>query len=97
MKVLELGKNAKENWNLKTKCTGNGNRDKGCNSILLVEYDDLRYFEGQEYPWRIQPAAVCFKCPVCNAVTDLEKTEWPTDVRNITAWAFDWHYRENMQ
>jgi hypothetical protein len=91
MKILELGTNTKENWKLETICTGKGNNQKGCESKLLVEYADLRYFAEQEFPWRIQPEAVCFRCPVCGTVTDLDKEQWPNDRRSIREWERSWH------
>jgi hypothetical protein len=91
MKILELGKNTKEAWKLEAICTGKGNNKKGCNTLLEVEYTDLRYFAEQEYPWRIQPEAVCFKCPACNAVTDLDKNQWPSNIEDIEKWSNIWH------
>lgn len=95
MKVLELGNNTKEKWSLVTSCSGNGNTKKGCESKLELEYSDLRFYTGREFPWRIESDAVCFKCPVCSAITDLEKEQWPTITTYIAKWSSDWHYREN--
>jgi hypothetical protein len=85
MKIIE-----RHDWVMVYSCTGNGNGGKGCNSLLEVAQDDLRYFEEQEYPWRTQPEAVCFKCPVCNAVTDIPKKDWPANHTNLEKWSSHW-------
>lgn len=98
MKLLEVGKNSKEEWKLVTECTGHGNSEnKGCNSKLEVEFEDLRFYEGREFPWRIESDAVCFKCPVCEEITDLKKEEWPNDMKGITAWSSSWHYGDSRK
>ena len=82
-------------WKLTTECTGNGNGGKGCGSTLQVNRDDLRFFEEQEFPWRIQPAAVCFKCPICSKITDIHRDEYPDKWIQLTPWSREWHYENN--
>ena len=85
MKVL-----VRKDWKLERECTGTGNGRIGCGSTLEVSLSDLRYFAEQEFPWRTQPEAVCFKCPVCNAVTDLPKNIWPPNYEKLEAWSGFW-------
>lgn len=89
MKVLEAGK-VGEKWSIQHRCTGWGNTDSGCNALLEVEYDDLRYYEGQEYPWRSSEPAVSFKCPCCGKLTDLKHNDWPTGYWNLRAFTNEW-------
>ena len=56
MKILEVGKDTKENWSLETKCSGIGNGNKGCDSTI----------------------------------TYLDRSIWPNDITNITAWNNHW-------
>lgn len=91
MKVIEEKKPLQEQWSIQASCSSSGNGNKGCGSLLEVEHDDLRYFAEQEYPWRIQPAAVCFKCPICGEVTDLLKNQWPPFVSRLSKWTIEWH------
>jgi len=84
MKVLE-----ERPWTKTYNCTGFGNGNRGCNSLLEVEKDDLRYF-ALEFPWPIQPEAVCFKCPLCNAMTDIPKEDWPNNYTKLEKWTSAW-------
>ena len=77
-------------WIKQYECTGHGNGDRGCGSELEVGKEDLRYFAKQVYSWRTQPEAVCFKCPVCNAVTDIEKKDWPPSHTKLPKWTKSW-------
>lgn len=89
MKILEPGR-VGEKWTIKHRCTAWGNGDGGCEALLEIEYDDLRYYEGQEFHWRISEPAVCFKCPCCGKITDLGLNDWPTGYRNLERWSGKW-------
>lgn len=89
MKVLEAGK-VGEKWTIQHRCTGWGNGDGGCNALLEVEYDDLRYYGGQEFPWRVSEPAVSFKCPCCGKLTDLGLNDWPTGYKKLPAFTSEW-------
>lgn len=75
-------------------CTGQGNKARrdyeACGSTLEVELDDLRFYDGTSGYFQ-RDSAVCFKCPVCNHITDLELKDWPRTRANLqtfsTAWA----------
>ena len=89
MKILEPGK-VEETWTIRHRCTGWGNGDDGCEALLEVEREDLRYYEGQELPWRTSEPAVCFKCPCCNKLTDLGLNNWPKNYRSLERWTSEW-------
>lgn len=86
MKVLKKGKI----WTVQRYCTGWGNGDNGCEALLEIEKDDLRFFEKQEYPWVIKEAAVSFKCPCCGKVTDLGREAWPDGYEKLNPWTQAW-------
>ena len=92
MKILEPGKDPDKVWVLQHRCTGNGNSNEGCNALLELERSDLRRFEEQEYPWRIVPEAVLFKCPSCGALTDLHRSDWPSNHHKLTKFTSAWAY-----
>lgn len=76
MKIIE--RSEKPGWCRQFKCTGSGNGGQGCKSLLEVEQDDLRYFEGVPGDtWGSRDPAVSFKCPVCQEVTDIPERYWP--------------------
>lgn len=72
MKVLEKG----PGWNLKLRCTGKGNGDGGCNSLLLVEEEDL-YITSHTYIDGETDYYYTFACPVCGAETDVDENQLP--------------------
>lgn len=91
MEIIKPGKLDTGPWSQELTCTGRGNGDKGCEALLKVDRDDLRYYEGQEFPWRVSEAAVCFKCPCCGKVTDLKKDMWPVNHHRLALWSSEWH------
>lgn len=90
MKVLEAGK-VGEKWVIQHRCTGWGNGGKGCDALLEIEYSDLRFYEGQDFSWRISEPAVCFKCPCCGKITDLGRNDWPTGYHSLPPWTSQWN------
>lgn len=92
MKILEPGRVA-EKWTIQHRCTGWGNSTKGCNALLELELDDLRYFPAVPGDsWGSREAAVSFKCPCCGELTDLGLNDWPKSkhVKNLKRWAKEW-------
>lgn len=89
MKILEPGR-VGEKWTIKHRCTNWGNGENGCEALLEIEFDDLRYYEGQEFPWRTSEPAVCFKCPCCGKLTDLGLNDWPTGYKKLERWSSEW-------
>jgi len=85
MKILEAGK-VGENWVIQHRCTGWGNGGDGCDALLEIEFDDLRYFPGTggEVTWGYRDPAVTFKCPCCSTLTDLGLNDWPKNYRHLT-------------
>ena len=76
MKVL---KKAHE-WNLKLICTGKGNGDGGCKSLLLVEENDIYATAHVDYAGDIDYYfTVC--CPVCGKETDISEERLPYSIR----------------
>ncbi len=92
MKILEPGKNGSTTWTMQHRCTGWGNGGKGCEALLELEYNDLRYFPGTggEVTWGYREHAVCFKCPCCGKLTDLGINDWPTGYRTLKKWTKSW-------
>ena len=76
MKVLEKG----PGWNLKIRCTGCGNGDGGCQSLLQVEESDIYvtahtdYVGDTEYYYTIL-------CPVCESETDIPEDKIPSSIK----------------
>ncbi len=90
MKVIEPGRMG-EKWSLQHRCTGWGNSGTGCNALLELEYNDLRYFEGNDSPtWGGRDSAVSFKCPCCGRLTDLGLNDWPVGYKKLTRWTKEW-------
>lgn len=89
MKIFEPGK-VGERWAIQRHCTERGNGGNGCEALLEIEYNDLRYYEGQEFPWKVSEPVVCFKCPCCGKITDLDTNEWPTRYGSLPRWTSEW-------
>ena len=68
MKVLEKG----PGWNLKLRCTGKGNGDGGCESLLLVEENDIYVTSHTDMAGDTDYYyTIC--CPVCGKETDISE------------------------
>ncbi len=63
MRLIRAGSDT--GWGRELRCTGKGNNLNGCGALLLVEKGDLHIAE----------AVACFKCPGCNAWTDVATAE----------------------
>lgn len=94
MKVLEPGK-TKEKWTLQHRCTGWGRTEQGCEALLELEAEDLRYQPGllsyHDEKFQSEPH-VSFRCPCCGEVTDLGMNDWPKQYDKLTRWAHEWHF-----
>lgn len=93
MKILEPGKTKSEHWVLEHRCTAWGNGGDGCDALLELEVNDLRYFPGtggNEITWGYREHAVCFKCPCCGKLTDLGLNEWPKSYKKLKKWSKTW-------
>lgn len=77
MEVLKKG----EAWSLNIMCTGNGNGNGGCGSLLKVSAEDLFLTYGFAYGFMDQPTYITIKCPVCNIYTDLDARDIPHQIR----------------
>ncbi len=76
MRILEKG----PGWDLKLRCTGKGNGDGGCGSLLLVEENDIYVKPHADYLGDIEYYyAVC--CPVCGRETDIPDEDLPLSIR----------------
>lgn len=92
MKILKPGKMGTEGWKIEHLCTGFGNGHKGCQALLEVEYNDLRYYEGVAgESWGSRDPAICFKCPVCGSVTDIKESDYPFNTQDIIPWTMSWY------
>ena len=66
MKILEKG----PGWSLKLRCTGKGNGDGGCESLLLVEENDIYVTSHTDMAGDTDYYyTIC--CPVCGKETDI--------------------------
>ncbi len=90
MKILEPGKTDKK-WSIQHRCTGWGNSGNGCEALLELEFEDLRYFPGGPGDnWEQTTPAVSFKCPCCDKLTDLGRVDWPMGYHNLPHWTKEW-------
>lgn len=85
MKVIKPGNQGK-GWTLNHYCTGWGHGDNGCNALLELERDDLRFAVGygsfvgdMDY----KEPTVAFKCVCCGCITDLGRNEWPPNYNTL--------------
>ena len=91
MKILEAGTMG-EKWSLQHRCTAWGNVGNGCNALLELEYDDLRYYQGtgDHFGVYTKEPAVSFKCPCCGNITDLGLNDWPVGYKELKLWSKEW-------
>lgn len=95
MKILEVGK-VKEDWTIQHRCTGWGRNEEGCDALLEIEFDDLRYQPGcRDYRCESEPH-VSFRCPCCGEVTDIGTNDWPKNYRKLKEWTYNWHFGEEL-
>ena len=76
MEVLQKGKG----WHLKEKCTGKGNGDGGCGSLLKIEEQDLFITMNYCYDGS-SDRYITFQCPVCKWYTDLSDSKVPYQIQ----------------
>lgn len=88
MRILEPGR-VGEKWTLQHRCTGWGNSEKGCQALLEVELDDLRY-RTSLMNFNSGESSVSFKCPCCGQLTDLGRNDWPSGYSNLEKWSREW-------
>jgi hypothetical protein len=89
MKVI---RKAKGGWSIEVECTGFGNGNNGCGSLLQVKKKDLVYGPGVEGDtWGSRDPSVSFKCKVCQTRTDLGRDDWPQNPRSLTNVSASWY------
>ena len=76
MKVLEKG----PGWSTKQRCTGSGNGQGGCGSLLQVESGDI-YVTSHTDMIGDTDYFYTFTCPVCGKETDIAEKEVPVSIR----------------
>jgi hypothetical protein len=94
MKVLEPGK-VKEKWSIQHRCTGWGRKEEGCEALLEIEFDDLRYQPGCYDEKCESDPVVSFRCPCCAEVTNLGLNDWPKNYRKLKQWNYEWHFNKD--
>lgn len=94
MKIIEPGKVEKK-WTIRHRCTAWGHGCGGCEALLEVEHEDLRYYEGQDFPWLTSEPAVCFKCPCCGKLTDIGVNSWPMKYKQLERWTTEWQEEQS--
>ena len=75
MKVLEQG----HGWSIEQRCTGKGNGDGGCNSLLEVSEEDIYQTSSTDYLGDTD-YYYTFCCPVCGKETDIDESLLPSSV-----------------
>lgn len=76
MEVLKKG----SGWSLEETCTGKGNGNGGCGSLLKVEEGDLFFTRSSSYDGSSE-SYITFQCPVCRKYTDLDKSNVPAQIQ----------------
>ena len=76
MKILERG----NGWHLTVRCTGNGNGNGGCNSLLEISKEDIYVTSSSDYLGDVD-YYYTITCPVCGIETDLKQNELPISVK----------------
>jgi hypothetical protein len=98
MKILE-----QKSWTLEVKCTGAGNNTAGCGSVLEIDKSDIRYYPGKsgdpatDGTFFYAPEAAVIRCPVCGALTDLDKDQRPADFKQCTPFTGAWKRGEDHE
>ncbi len=94
MKIIEPGK-TKDKWSIQHRCTGWDNENDGCEALLEIEWNDLKYKPGWYDLGCETESTVCFKCPCCNEVTGLGLNDWPKNYKKLPKWTLDWHHNKS--
>jgi hypothetical protein len=80
------------------KCTGNGNPGAGCGSTLRVQFKDLVMWPGVAGDgWGSRDATVSFRCPVCDKVTDLDRSFWPENFADLPVVNADYFKKRKLK
>ena len=66
-------------WSVKQRCTGMGNGWGGCQSLLLIEEDDI-YVTSHTDCTGDTEIYYTFSCPVCGRETDINSTTLPMGI-----------------
>ena len=77
MKIIEVNQNG---WQ-RRRCTGEGNSNIGCGSILLLDIDDVIVSHHTCFDGSVD-TYYSFICPVCYAMTDIPPEELPTTLKS---------------
>ena len=75
MKIIE-----KNSWSIQHRCTGEGNGEGGCNSLLLLSKDDL-FFNRAVCDGNSTRYILSFQCPICNLWTDVDDNKIPYNIK----------------
>ncbi len=89
MKILEKG----EGWSIKQTCTGRGNGTGGCNSVLLVEKEDV-YLTRSSDDYGDLDYFYTFNGPVCGVETNFKANEVPSSIRKDLLYKYMFKYPE---
>ena len=79
MKVLDEGK--KLPWSIEERCSGAKLGGGGCNSLLLVEEEDIDRHPYGNWGWYYS-----FYCPVCGVETAVDEEKIPERIRKNINW-----------
>lgn len=87
-----------KHWTSIVTCTGNGNEQQGCGSVLEINKEDIRYYPGKSGDPSIDGTffydeeEAVIRCPVCGTITDLTPKERPIDFRECVKFTTSWRY-----
>lgn len=68
-------------WEIKQKCTGKGNGDRGCKEQIIVTKDDI-YVTSRGYYKSSREYYYTFRCPKCGRNTNVSESKIPKDIRD---------------
>lgn len=80
MKIIE--KSERKIWTKQLRCTGFGNGEMGCGSLLEVEHTDLFRTTSHHYDGSSEDY-VTWECPICGEWTDLSAHIHPPPVQSL--------------
>lgn len=93
--MIVIEKSEKPVYVKRVRCTGRGNSQNGCNSLLEITIKDLVYWPGVSGDtWGSRDPHVSFRCCVCKETTDIPKEDWPYNIDVLEEVTSLWYYQK---
>jgi len=92
MNVVEVGKG----FTILERCTGKGNGDGGCDSLLLVSKNDL-YFDRSVCDGNSTKYIFAFQCPLCGLWTEIDDNKIPYNIKKELLFDDNGAYKPNIR